>query len=88
MYTLLVSMRLKRWCPLGPAKNVAQFFALIFKCCVKIVCSGTQLNPRFYSGQSNEFTGPNFTEALRDVQLVECNVSVLGLSSPLFFLRA
>ena len=43
----------------------------------------TRLNPRFYSGESNEFTGPNFTEVLRDLQLVESDVSVLGLPSPL-----
>ena len=30
----------------------------------------------------NQFSGPNFTEALRDVQLVEFDVSILGLSSP------
>ena len=38
---------------------------------------GTRLNPRFYSGESkNEFTGPNFIEALCDVQLVESDVSI------------
>ena len=31
----------------------------------------------------SKFRGPNFTEVLRDVQLVEPDVSVLGLPSPL-----
>ena len=44
---------------------------------------GARLNPRFYSGESNEFTGPNFTEVLHEVQLVEFIVSVLDLPSPL-----
>ena len=48
-----------------------------------LIMLGTRSNSRFYSGKSKRVTGPNFTEVLRNVQLVEPNVSVLGLPSPL-----
>ena len=46
-------------------------------------CSELDQIQDFIHGNLNEFTGPNFTKALRDVQLVESDVSVLGLPSPL-----
>ena len=42
------------------------------------------IKTRVYSGESNEFTGSNISEALCDVQLEESDVSVFGLPSPLF----
>ena len=47
------------------------------------MCSGLNQIQDFIHVNLNEFTGPNFTEVLRDVQLVECDVSVLSLPFPL-----
>ena len=45
------------------------------------------IKSKVYSGEYNEFTGWNFSKALRDSQLVESDVSTFGLPSP-FFLPA
>ena len=50
-------------------------------------CSELDQIQDFIHVNLNEFTKPNFTEALRDVLLVESDVSVLGLPSPLGVLR-
>ena len=47
------------------------------------MCSELNQIQDFIDANLNEFTGPNFTKVLRDVQLVEPDVSVLGLPSPL-----
>ena len=46
-------------------------------------CSELDQIQDFIQVNLDEFTGPNFTEVLLNVQLVEPNVSVLGLPSPL-----
>ena len=46
-------------------------------------CSELDQIQDFIHVNLKEYTGPNFNEVLRDVQLVEPDVSVLGLPSPL-----
>ena len=46
-------------------------------------CSELDQIQDFIRVNLSKFTGPNFTEVLHDVQLVERDVNVLGLPSPL-----